>query len=366
MRRALTLSILTLLCAHFLCGCATSPEGDLARLIAELEVMDQETSSGADLPGDIEKPVSPAVDVDEAAIAAEPDVDASPAVAPDEAVASQGAGQRELTIHPNCLVQISVAEDPSLNASYSVNDFGAVELGYVGPIILMNKTEKEAAKRVQDVLTSRDFRTASVKIRILRASYGHIKVVGAVRRPGLIKIGAGDTISLNDALLRVDGLASDGRGGKVRVYRNGMLRAVPEAEGWEEFALVDEAGKPQIPNVQLRINDLAYIVPHAARRADQPLGERVVLVLGEVGRPGFQRFEGGEPCTMMHLLFRMGSLPPFANKKEIKIVRRDDQGFEQEFLVNGETILEKGRPEDDFILEDGDRIIVPARRFTLL
>lgn len=353
MRLSWTSCLATVSALCLLSGCVTSDEGELARLLSELEAVDPihyEPLQKEPVPAEIPD-----------GVALEPDPGLVQAVE-----VPVGPGKPLMTIHPNCLLQISVAEDPSLNSSYSVNDIGAVDLGYIGPVILFNKTEKEAAEKVRDVLINREFRTASVKVRILRASYGHLKIAGAVRSPGLAKVGAGDSLSLNDALLRVGGLSPDAMGGRVRVYREGMLSAMPEVGGWEEYPLESEAGNPMVPDVKLRINDLALVVPHTVRRdGGGTLSEKLVLVLGEVGRPGFQRFAGGEPCTLMHLLFRI-NLPPFANKKAIRVVRRDEDGLEQEFTLNAVKLLKTGAPEDDFVLENGDRIIVPARRFTLL
>jgi hypothetical protein len=58
-------------------------------------------------------------------------------------------------------------------------------------------------------------------------------------------------------------------------------------------------------------------------------------------------------------------LPPYANAKAIKIMRRDKNGNEQEIKVNTEKILSEGKPEDDVALDNGDRIVIPARRISL-
>lgn len=299
------------------------------------------------------------------AVAAAPSSAAAVPAQDDPALPARGATQQEIRIQPDCLLQISVAEDPSLNGSYPVNEIGAVDLGYIGPIILFNKTEKEAAQKITEVLLNRDFRAATTKVRIVRASYGQIKVTGAVRQPGLIKVGASDTISLNDALLRVGGLSPNAWGGRVTVYRGGMLSAAPDPKTADEFALAGADGQPSVPDISLGANDLAVIAPPSSRVEGQPVsvGEKQVLVLGEVTKPGFYRFEGADACTMMNLIFRLGDFPAFANTKAVKVVRRDEAGSESEFTVNAEKLMKEGRPEDDFVLENGDRIIVPARRF---
>lgn len=268
----------------------------------------------------------------------------------------------EITIQTDCIVQVSVKEDRQLEGSYTVNEIGAIELGYVGPVILYNMTEKQAEQKIREVLESRYFRTATVKVKILKASYDKMMVMGAVNKPGVIKIGAGDAISLNDALLRAGGLRPAIKGAKVRVVKGGLTKAVA-FEG-DEYALVAEDGKPSIPDVKLRNNDVVYVFSSDAS-APSEVGEKEVYVLGEIQKPGVYRFSTAEPCSVMHLLFKIGGLPPYANAKDIRIIRRDKDGGEQDIKVNAEKILKEGKPEDDVALENGDRIVVPARRISL-
>ncbi len=273
-------------------------------------------------------------------------------------------GGGDLTIQSDCLLHITVAEDPGLDGSYPVNEIGAVQLGYIGPVILFNKTEEQAARKIEETLKRRDFRNATVKVRIQRASYDRVRIDGAVNAPGMIQIGSGDAITLNDALLRVGGLKPTLRGAKIKVVRGGVTNAlVAQAQG-EELELVAENGQSSIPDIRLRNNDFAYVFSTAAPAA---LGgnEKEILVLGEVKRPGIYRFASDEPCTMMHLLLKMGGLPPYANMKKIAVVRRDKAGNEQAFVINGAPLMDEGRPEDDFQLESGDRIKVHARVLNL-
>lgn len=273
----------------------------------------------------------------------------------------------ELTIQPDCLVQISVEEDPALNSTYPVNEIGAVKLGYVGPVILYNKTEAQAAAKIRDILTSRHFRNATVQVRIIRASYDKVRIAGEVFSSGDIKIGAGDTISLNDALLRVGGLKPSARGASVKIVRNGLLDALAMGKPGEVYPLSDSEGRPFVPNVHLRNNDFALVF-HQAAEADgggSIGGEKTILVLGEIKRPGVYRFSPGEPCTVMHLMFRLsGQFSPYSNKKKVKIVRSSG-GFENEMQVDIEDLLREGDLDGNVALEDGDRIIIPQRRMSL-
>jgi len=116
-----------------------------------------------------------------------------------------------------------------------------------------------------------------------------------------------------------------------------------------------------VPNVQLQNNDLVFVYSGDA----QPEGDKKIIVLGEVGRPGPVQFASGEPCSLMYLLFKIGGLPRFAKAEAVKIVRRDKSGIESEIQANAEVLLKYGRPEDDVVLENGDTVIVPYRGFSL-
>lgn len=274
------------------------------------------------------------------------------------------AGGTEITIQPDCVVQVTVVEDKSLDGNYPVNEIGAVDLGYVGPVILYNKTESGAEDKIRDVLKDRGFKSATVSVKIMRASYDKVLVVGAVNRAGQVKIGAGEAISLNDVLLRVGGLRTSVKGAMVRIVRSGLLTPFPTALEGEEYSLETEDGKPSIPDVRVRNNDVVNVFSGKAGAVEVG-GEKEIIVLGEVGKPGLYRFAAGEACTMMHLAFKLGKLPMYANKKEIRIIRTREDGGKDEIVVDVEKIVTEGRAEDDVKLENGDRILVPARRLTI-
>ena len=352
------LIILPLLGILLLCGggCARrkpEPQIDLVQLLRSLENSGRNNAAPRHVsPHDPDSPDRPPT----AAIPPRP-------TAPGRPVET-ATPERLLTIQPDALVQVTVQEDPSLDGSYIVNELGAIDLGYIGPVILYNHSEQEAADKIREVLINRDFVQATVRVRILRASYDKIRVTGAVNRPGIIRLGAGDSITLNNALLRAGGIRSAVRGAQVRIVRDGLLSAVAASMEGDVYSLVDERGHPAVPDVRLRNNDLVTVFSRAQEAAVEA-GEKQVIVLGEVNRPGVYSFGPGEPCTMLHLLFKMGGLPQYANRRAVEIIRHDSEGRETIITVNAERILRYGDPEDDVPLENGDRVRVPSRRLSL-
>lgn len=351
-----------LLVAVAFVGCASERASDFPRVpLAVAAAPATNASAPASAPASPDSPDAP--------IAPPP---SSSALNETPALGAPAAG--EVTIQPECVLQIRVEEDPSLDGNYTVNQIGAIQFGYVGPVILFNRTETQAEDKIREVLSQRDFRKATVRVRIMRASYDQVQVGGEVNKPSIIQIGSGDSISLNDALLRAGGIRTASRTAVAQVIRGAMLSPVPFALDKEEYPLMDDKGRPDIPHVLLRNNDMLYVATSKAAAAAAAAtatastpgsGEIEVIVLGEVGRPGPYRFAAGEQATMMHLMFKLGKLPAYANQKSVRLLRRDADGLDHELKVNVQKLMDDGNPEDDIQLQNGDRIKVPARRISL-
>jgi protein involved in polysaccharide export with SLBB domain len=270
------------------------------------------------------------------------------------------------TIQPDSVLWISVTEDPSLNGRYVVNSSSAIDFGYVGLVFLQDMTVQQAEAVIKNVLEGRYLNKATVSVKIAKASYDSVGVLGNVETPGEIKIGPGDTITLSDALRRAGGLRGNRDSNRVKIVRGGLRSPFgPAAEG-EVLSLISARGELQIPAAFLRNNDLAYVFAAESSQISglgkrTGVGKRVIL-LGEVPRRGVIEFAENEPCTLMYLLFKIGGLPRFAKADRIKIVRRAKDGQEKTFVVDGSQLMDKGAPEDDIVLESGDRVIVPARK----
>ena len=336
-------------------GCASQRSSDemLSQVIRELEADDSASQ--------VQKPVAP-MTAKAASTKPAPATAARPATAP-AAVAQHpvGAPIGAVVIQPDCIVEVAVKEDPSLNGRYLVNDFAAIDFGYAGLVILSDMTGEQAAAKVKSVLEQSYLHQATVTVRVTKASYDRVTVQGEVVHPGQLKIGPGTSISLQDALLRAGGLKPQANQTLVKIVHDGMLSPFGAAADGDLYSLMTDKGDPMVPDVQIQNNDLVYVYTRDA----QPLGERTIVVLGEVTRPGPVRFSTGEPCTLMYLLFKMGGLPRFAKADAIEIVRRDKDGAENKIVANADAILKFGRPQDDVPLENGDTVLVPTRTFSL-
>ncbi len=80
-----------------------------------------------------------------------------------------------------------------------------------------------------------------------------------------------------------------------------------------------------------------------------------LFLLGEVSNPGVFPALGND--TILQVLTRAGGLTIFADRRNIKVVRRMGEKV-TEFTVDYDAIL-KGDLKQDILLRPGDRIIVP-------
>ena len=80
-----------------------------------------------------------------------------------------------------------------------------------------------------------------------------------------------------------------------------------------------------------------------------------VFLMGEVAKAGAYPLTGND--TLIQLLTRSGGLSPFADRRNIRVSRRQADKI-TEFVVDYDAIL-KGDLKQDILLKPGDRIVVP-------
>lgn len=270
----------------------------------------------------------------------------------------------KLTIQPETVVEITVGEDQALTGTYEVNSASAIQFRYVGLVFLGNLTEDAAEKKIKSLLErDRGFRAATVALRIIKASYDTIRVSGWVNEPTDLKIGPGSEITLSDALLRAKGLRAQAKGIRITIAREGLLDPIPlHGKTNEEYSLIGLDRRSSVPPVVLRRNDWVHVSPGEEQVG---LGEKQVVVM-MMSQPSVVRFSNNEPCTMMYLLVKIGSLPKWVNSRTVLIKRKGQDGVEMEIRVDIRKLLETGDPAFDVALEHGDRVIFNERKLPFL
>ena len=80
-----------------------------------------------------------------------------------------------------------------------------------------------------------------------------------------------------------------------------------------------------------------------------------VYVIGEVSRPGVQVMQG--PLSVLQALAQAGGLKEFADKGDIRVLRKGPVGLTQTIAFNYKESM-KGRQEP-VLLQPGDTVVVP-------
>jgi len=82
-----------------------------------------------------------------------------------------------------------------------------------------------------------------------------------------------------------------------------------------------------------------------------------VYVYGSVKAQGPQEIPADENYTASKAVIRAGGFGDFANKRKVKVTRKNGQ----DFTVDLKRVIEEGHTGEDVILQPDDQIYVPQR-----
>ncbi|MDH3444997.1 MAG: polysaccharide biosynthesis/export family protein [Deltaproteobacteria bacterium] len=138
---------------------------------------------------------------------------------------------------------------------------------------------------------------------------------------------------------------------------SGTVKVRPD--GYVTLPLIHEVQVVGLTTAQLRkILESKYrefvTDPFVSIRVEGISSSEVFLV-GQVTKPGAYPLSGNE--SILQILTRAGGLTVFAERDEIRVVRRDGAKV-TEYVVDYDAIV-KGDLKQDILLRPGDRIIVP-------
>ena len=86
-----------------------------------------------------------------------------------------------------------------------------------------------------------------------------------------------------------------------------------------------------------------------------------VKVIGQVGSPGAVPYRDG--MTLLDVILEVGGLSEFAAGNRAKLVRKDENGKTREIKVKLESLVKKGKLEENLEVKPGDMIVVPESYF---
>jgi protein involved in polysaccharide export with SLBB domain len=154
------------------------------------------------------------------------------------------------------------------------------------------------------------------------------------------------------------------------------FRVVEDRDNESQRLRVNENGQIEVPYVGLvqaagrTSKEIAYAVKALLEReyyynatvivAVDHISERSrgkVYVIGSVRGPGPQEIPPDEEYTVSKAIIRAGGFGDFADKKKVKVTRKNGQAF----VVNLKDVIERGRSEGDVVVQPDDQIYVPQK-----
>lgn len=85
-----------------------------------------------------------------------------------------------------------------------------------------------------------------------------------------------------------------------------------------------------------------------------------VYVTGQVRNKGGYEIPAGETLTVSKAILNAGGFSDFSDKKNVRLIRKTAEG-KQSLTINVLNIWEKGKLEEDLVVQPDDLIVVPAR-----
>ncbi|MFL6538309.1 MAG: polysaccharide biosynthesis/export family protein [Chthoniobacterales bacterium] len=156
------------------------------------------------------------------------------------------------------------------------------------------------------------------------------------------------------------------------------FRVVEDRDNESQHLRVNDNGELEVPYVGLvpasgrTCKEVAYAVKGALEKEYYWPGHATVImavdrvskesrgkvyVYGSVKMQGPQEIPADESYTVSKAIIRAGGFGDFADKKKVKLTRHNGKAF----VVDLKDVIERGKTEDDVVLEADDQIFVPQR-----
>ena len=156
------------------------------------------------------------------------------------------------------------------------------------------------------------------------------------------------------------------------------FRVVEDRDNESQHLRVNDNGELEVPYAGLvpaagrTCKEVAYAVKAALEKEYYWPGHATVImavdrvsresrgkvyVYGSVKQQGPQEIPADESYTVSKAIIRAGGFGDFADKKKVKLTRHNGKAF----VVDLKEVIERGKTEDDVVLEPDDQIFVPQR-----
>jgi polysaccharide export outer membrane protein len=154
------------------------------------------------------------------------------------------------------------------------------------------------------------------------------------------------------------------------------FRVVEDRDEESQHLRVNDNGELEVPYIGLvpakgrTCRELAYAIKAALEKeyyyhatvilAIERVSEKSrgrIYVYGSVKGQGPQEIPPDESYTVSKAIIRAGGFGDFANKRKVKVTRKNGQ----DFTIDLKRVIEEGRTDEDMVLQPDDQIYVPQR-----
>ena len=260
--------------------------------------------------------------------------------------AARAAGRGRELIGAADLLEVRVFELPELQSSVRVKADGTISLPLIGSLAVAGMTEADAEANLKKILADRYVKDPHVSVLVKEHESRKISVIGAVVRPGAYPLLA--ERSLLQMISEAGGLTREA-GAHMLVIRNSGTAEGERLRVDLEKLVVE--GDPAA-NIPVQPGDIINVL------ADESI---YIYVDGAVKSPGQIEARASRPITLLQVLIRAGGTTDAANPKQVRVLRKADDGSRETLVVDTRKIR-RGK-QDDIVLRDGDVVVVPEALF---
>ncbi len=156
-------------------------------------------------------------------------------------------------LQPGDAIRVSFSREPDQSGEYSVDETGSVALPFLGARSVRD-LPPNALKAELMAAYDGQLRNQTIEVRLLR----RVRVLGAVRNPGLFHVDA--TMTLADMVAQAGGVTDDGKLEDIRIMRGSQVVRSDVAAGAGAFEAMQSGDQVFVPRKSWFSRNAAVLV----------------------------------------------------------------------------------------------------------
>lgn len=268
-----------------------------------------------------------------------------------------GAERSGYTIGSGDVLNIIVLDELALSGLFTVSSQGTISYPFLGNIQVGGMTVEEFNRFLTSRLGRDYLVNPVVTVSIQSYASKRVFVQGEVVKPGVYFLK--DQSGVLNILLEAGG-TTENASEEIVILRSKEDSVADSEEDFEQIRinLRQLLSGNQSQNIQVQPDDIVYVA-NASGGQFKTEG-RSVNIMGEVEKPGNYPYRLG--YTLLNAILEAGGFTEFAAKNRVRVIKKI--GSSQKVIVaNLDDLINKGKLEEDVVLDPGDLVIVPQSLF---